>query len=1217
MMAFNPTEKQKAVIDARTTDILVAAAAGSGKTAVLVERIMKRITDPDNPADIDEFLLITFTNDAAAQMRDRIRRTIDERLEKEPDNERLLRQSQRMNFASIMTIDSLCQKCVKKYFHLLAIDPSFSILDDADRNLLWEEAIDNVIEEYHEKGGEAFYELLDMYGGKRDDEGLVGMITELNKFSESHPFPARWLRKVAEDMTSIHSIKDLCASPCGKSEFDYVHMIVSQQAEIYEKLADEARSRSPEKGYLPALDEFRDFAVLMAKAKNLAELSEVTESREIPQRIGRKISAYEEPFAEYASNTSSDIQGLWKKWFAAYSPDTLSGAVSDIENCAPAIALLCELTISCQEKFRELMRRKNAYSFSEIQHMALDIFVRTEGEEILYTEAARQVRKQYKEIMVDEYQDCNLVQEMLFKAISGEEDGNPNLFLVGDIKQSIYRFRMARPELFTEKYERYSTDATAAERKLLLNRNFRSRKAIIDGVNQIFRKIMQREVGGVTYDNDAELVYGETYQSELSREEACNEYLLVRDNGETDVRTAAIQAVIDRIRRLTDPINGFPVTDKKGTHTARYSDIVILSRDRKQLMTPLMKALLQEGIPAISSDCKGYFENEEVTIILDLLRILDNPYQDIPFATVLQSPFAGFTIEELALLRIYATELAGSRKTDYSYCVLEKLRAAEFVPEKYMGIRQKGNAFLALYESLREKSLYMNVPELLSAVYAETGYLSYVTVMPSGQLRARNLNMLLEKAKAFTRGIFTELGDFVRYIERMKDYDVNPDSVSIDAENAVRFMTIHSSKGLEFPIVILIDADHSRKADSHSMQLHMDLGIGTFSHYVRERFRKNTFFRGAIANRNRIDESGENIRLLYVALTRAKEKLIVVGQSKKANWMGLLSSQNEGGKLYLNSILGKSYQDLILPSVISDIPLNERTTELAEKLWDNAETLPVQAWQIKLAEYKTDSDRASNTEKDRDEAERTVQEITSELRDFFRFRYSYPMDNTPVKVSVSELKMSAMEEYAVNTEHPAIAISHEGTEVQPVPSFAMKAAPEEMKGSLRGTLYHRILELHDYRRSGDEADSRLEAEQLVEAGYVQKELMTAVSFQKLAGFYQSEIGLRMKAAASVGKLKREQAFVMSVPADSVSREYDSSKKVLVQGIVDAFFMEDGGWVLLDYKTDHVPDGEDEQFLVNRYRTQLQYYAEAITRGTGIPVKETLIYSFALQKIVRL
>lgn len=1242
------TPEQQSVVDAKTSNILVAAAAGSGKTAVLVERIMKKILSEEDPVDIDQVLLVTFTNDAAAQMRDRIRKAIDERLKSDPYNKRLLRQSDRLSFAPIMTLDSFCQSVVKRYFQRLDIDPGFQILDETDGKLLWNRAVTETIEEKLESDDPAFFQMVDAYSGGKDDANLIELVTDINKFAKSAPFPDEWIRESAGQIKKIKTAEDLLESAFARYEYESLRV-------LFEPLADEAIDLlelcdGPAGPYYYKNAIARDvvFARALEDAGSLKDMilaakDYYSESTAIGRK--NKDTGVNPELQEVVKAKRGEIKAKFDNLKKYAEEDCFSGMAEAVKQSGALLDPLCELVIACRKRYRKLMDEENAYDFSEISHMTLDILLTKEEDGTIgYTDAALQYRKSFREIMVDEYQDSNLVQEMFLKAISGESEGRPNLFMVGDIKQSIYKFRMAKPELFMEKFDTYTQDPDCVNRLILLNKNFRSRETILCGINRIFRKLMIKPVGGVEYDAKAFLQYGADYKIPFTPEESAIEYLLVNRNTVSDENTALCAALVKRVKELTDPINGLKVRDDNGSHIATYGDIAVIVRKTGHLMYPAINALLAAGIPAYASKMSGFFDCTEVRNVLNFISILDNPYDDIPFHAVLNGPIAGFTYEELALLRLYAVETARGGKTEYMFPLIQKLCRAEFVKEEMKPVCKKAEAFLKLYNSLKQKSRYLSVPELLTELYRETGYLFYVSLMPAGDVRVRNLKALLEKAKSFASGIYTELSDFVNYINDMKKYAVNPESDTIDAGNAIRFTTIHSSKGLEYPIVFMLDLDRKFTGPVNSSRIRMNdfLGIGSAAIYPKGRYFKPTYPMTMIDRKNSVDEKGEAMRLLYVAMTRAKEKLILMGGYLEKDWDKAVSDTLTEGEALPYEAISKAevYQKLLLPAILAeaDRPEEVKKSDLmkAVKPSGNPEEEPGDGEEpsegtepvfvpreIKAKEFTLKLigpeilDDAEAAEQKAAEAKPVTDEMMQVIRDFFTFEYPYHTGSVPVKVSVSDLKMSAMEEFEANLKHPKIISWEENKEEIPVPKFAAKEQAAVSPGALRGTYYHRFLELHDYQKGDTPEELRNEADALVRGGYVPSELTELISFEKISVFLQSELGQRIKKASDAGRLRREQAFVMSVPASSVSKDYDPNEKVLVQGIIDAMFEEEDGIVLLDYKTDAVPSENGEQLLKDRYTVQLRYYAEAIGRGTGKNVKESSIYSFALQKTIRL
>lgn len=1222
-MSITYTPNQQSVITAPTANILVSAAAGSGKTSVLVERIMRMITDPVNPVDIDRILVVTFTIEAATQMKDRIRSALDARLSAEPDNERLIRESERLQFAQITTIDGFCRGAVQRYFHLLNIDPSFRTMDEAETGLLWSRAIEETYERFLTEGTQEFFDMLDRYSGSENEEGFYKTVKDLKLFADSAPFPEEWISKAAEDVAKIDSAKSLIESEAFASDVTHWKCLLRSDERLLTKFLQLCNDPDGPEVYISTIEEdLSEIRNLLAT--ETPEAFQKAASAWIPGSFKPCRNPKNEQKKNLVSGMRNDRKKAWTVICETCADDTVSRYASEIQSSAGAIRTLCHFTKEASRHFRELMDEENAYDFSTIAHLTLSLFVTQKDGELVYTEAAKQYRSTFHEIMIDEYQDSNMVQEMFLNAVSGISEGHPNVFTVGDIKQSIYLFRMACPDLFAGKYNTYSDDPESPYRRILLNENFRSRKQVVDGVNDIFRKIMIKDLGGVDYDRSAELIYGAKYPYAYTEEEGRNEYLLVKCEETEDKNEAVYKSIIDRILTLTDPVKGLYVSVKdRPARIARFGDIVVLAKTKTKGIPELLAAFKKAGIPSYLADAKGYFDAPEVRNVLHFLKILDNPLADIPFAGVLKSPVCGFSFEELALIRIWEKERRNDGNVGYLYDTLRAICDAEYLSSRFAEVRRKAETFLSLYDELREKRICLTVSELLGEIYRLTGYVSMVSVTEGGSEKERNLLTLIEKAKEFEKGVFTGLSDFVRYIDDMIRYDVNPEAGFLDTSDSVRVMSIHKSKGLEFPIVFLIDCERDTyySGENPVMLFHSGLGIGPTAFFPEERRMTDTYLKQAVARRRHRDEVGEAIRLLYVAMTRAKEKLILTGYMKAARFGKMLTNLTPPDEPmeYSDIEHAANYQELILPCILSGIPKEERDRiqPIGKDIWAGFSEVHTANWII-----KTVSDETLETAKLKRTAPAGIakneEPVSEVMREFFSYRYPHQNGGAPVKLSVSALKKSRMEETDIVQDHPDAHIEHEPEKLPPVPKFISPAeTSEDMRGAMRGTWYHRILELHDYGREGTATDWKSEVTEMVNGGFVPKETLTAIDFNKLGNFCRSDIGQRMKQAALRGTLKREQAFVMGVPADTIQAEYPASETVLIQGIIDAFFEEEDGIVLVDYKTDRVGIEDGEEVLKSRYGIQLRYYADAITRGTGKKVKECVIYSFALQKSVLL
>ncbi len=1210
-MGISFTPRQQEVIDAPIGNLLVSAAAGSGKTAVLVQRILSMITRRENPINIDEILVVTFTNNAAAQMKERIQLAVDAALREDPDNVHLIRQSGRVSMANIMTIDAYCQSIVKRYFHKLDIDPNFRIMDETESKLLWSEAVDAVLEKLLEEGDSLFYQLAECYGGNRGDRMLEKYISQLHKFSDSAPWPEEWLAGATDILKA--PMEEMDEQPYMR-ELLGVAKAELRDALGFAQLAAEATMG--EDGAIAYADAINDDIAMIRLAMRCSTYEEFqaffADVSYTPLSRKKQPDASEEKkqqVKDYREITKKILKTLKDEYFAV-EPQQLADQLS---LCAPLMDKLVEVTVECVREYHKRQREENAFGFSEIEHMALDILLEHEEQgNAIPSDAAIQCRRQYREILIDEYQDSNLIQDLLLRSVSTEAEGIPNVFMVGDVKQSIYKFRMARPELFLDKYNRYGINPEEG-RRIDLQQNFRSHPTILEGINSVFRKIMQAGVGGIDYTDEVALNPPDGKQPVLE-ELPRNQFLLcVSEEGQSKSEVV-ISAIVGEIRKMTSAGSGYVTEENGRLRPIGYGDIVILVRSMTGVAYPLIDALQTAGIPAYATSMTGYFESREVQTVLSLLRVLDNPLQDIPFATVLRSPFGGFSERELAELHVLGEALAVEHKIPYQYEVLTYLKQLEPCTQVLRPLKEKAVHFLALYEELYEKKGVLSVPELIEAIYETTGYLAYVTVMPEGHFREKNLRTLHRRAKQFAKGNFAALCDFVAYLEHMMKYEikVNDDGAG-GTENAVRVMTIHASKGLEFPVVILPDTERKFNMQDlkDSLVLHEDLGIGPKTVDLVRRTKSDTLPKKVIAKRRKLDLLGEELRVLYVALTRAKDYLTVVGYVDEPDSLDKKIGLGIGRRVldYITVSSADSYLSWLLPAIASEAE-EPKLIAASARREEECNAFSCGWWRLQVSFYEPTV--STVTEQERREESNTSY-VDQVLQEYHSFSYPYATEQVPpVKVSVSELKHAAMEENAVEWNAPCISMSKEEPK-EPIPAFA-KEAVEEVKGSDRGTLYHRVLELHDYHMELTAEACRKELQQMVARKQLTEKALSVLSVDKLMGYYRSPIGQRMRVAAQKGHLHREQAFVMQIPARYIDVSYGETDTVLVQGIIDAFFEEDGKIVLLDYKTDSTHNvANPEEMLRGRYAEQLRLYADAIERGTGKKVKESLIYSFGLQK----
>ena len=1266
-MGVSWTTEQQQVIDLRNRNILVSAAAGSGKTAVLVERIVKIITDKNHPVDIDHLLIVTFTNAAAAEMRERIGNAIEKALDEQPGNEHLLRQLTLIHNAQITTIDSFCLYVVRNHFHEIDLEPNFRIGDEGELKLLREDVLGRVLEQNYEEPSEAFSDFVEGYASGRTDAALNEMILQLYEFSRSYPWPEKWL----DSFVGIYRIEN-------REELDRAEWLAPLTENICfvlkdceqllkQALAITQQDDGPdmyEKAVQSDLEKYESLSKLTSFCELYGALSDIKYDRLASSRGFEGDPDKLELVKSLREQAKDVVKKICKQYFFC-SPEMM---IEQLERTEPMLEEVVRLTKQFADEFAAAKRRKNLVDFHDVEHFALQILVDEETEKAKKT--AEEFRDTFEEIMIDEYQDSNEVQETLLRSISREERGENNIFMVGDVKQSIYRFRLARPELFMKKYDSYSLEESTTQR-IDLHKNFRSREEVLTCTNDIFYKIMVRSLGNVEYDAEAALYPGASYPVSA---DFTPEILLADSNDElledtelSDKKTLEAKIVAEEIRHL---MKTQPVTDKATgeLRAARYSDIVILLRSLSGWADSLVEVLNENGIPAHTVSSTGYFSTVEVQTVLSMLRLLDNPRQDIPMAAVLRSPMAGLTDEELAVLRLEdgsvpfheaVLELAEGLYEEDGQKEISDSEADSEADQK-QGRNADGKKeddiettahrkllkFYKKYRQLRQLVPDTPIHELIEIILRETGYGHYVAAMPAGNRRTANLNMLLEKAAAYEKTSYKGLFHFVRYIDELQKYDVDFGEADMVGENedVVRIMSIHKSKGLEFPIVIVSGMGKNfNKQDTRSkMVLHPELGIGLDYMDGKKRIKSPTIAKKAIAKQIDLENLGEELRVLYVALTRAKEKLILTGTLKDApekleffRQQANLSKAADRPLSYLTREGASGYLDWILPAVLSygdKYPV--RIVEAAELVLDEVEN--------QLEQNEDLTERIG-------EIKAADPQLVGQLKQRFSQRYPYQVDVLRKnKYSVSELKHRAMREKFEAEQEETIPAFLEEPVTPTIPLFIQRQGSVEQetpnRGALRGTAVHRVMECYDFasEKSVHEQMEAMEKEEKITA-----DMRALVKEQIVADFVSSETGRRMALAQRGGALYREKPFVMGFTEEELEnygfgvgsntdsceniyektdsdQEKEEQQKVrheedltLIQGIIDVFWIEKDGIVLLDYKTDRVQQTKE---LIDRYETQLKLYADALERvfaARKLKVKEILIYSFFLEQLITL
>lgn len=1222
-MAIEFTKQQQKVIDERNKNILVAAAAGSGKTAVLVERIISLITDKDHPVDIDRMLIVTFTNAAAAQMRERIYQALVKKQEEKPDDANLARQATLLHNAMITTIHKFCLFLIHNHFNEIGLDPAFRMADEGEISLMKEEIMSRLMEEKYAKRDEGFLRCKEAFAPKVKDRELANMIDRLAGYAMSYPWPIRWLEECKAEF-EIEDDKALGKAKWMQIALQYAGQYLEEDRELLEQmksLCDESDGPYMYVDNVKSDMELVDSLLLKKDYESLRTALSDIKFQALSRKKDDTVSAEKrESFKGLRDLVKKDIKRLKDKFFFESQECILDG----ISKSRAVIETLIDLAIQFINAFDECKREKNVIDFNDMEHFALRILIHAEDN--TPTETALAYREYFEQIMIDEYQDSNMVQELLLSVISREDSElYNNRFMVGDIKQSIYKFRLARPEIFLEKYHIYANEKDNDDCvRIDLSQNFRSRKEVIDSVNMIFHKIMTESVGGVCYDDKAALHAGaqyssiteedDTYQTELllyeekpdTGEEENTIYTGNDENDESEMelmskREKEAAMVAGKIKEL---VGKFDVTDEESgeLRKARYHDIVILLRSNKDWDEPFKKVLGEWGIPVHLESKTGYFAADEIQSVMNYLRVLSNPYHDIALTAMLTSYFGG--MDEIALSRLRLISLENS--------LYDNLLLSE--DDKCIAIRKQ-------IERFRELSDYMGIYELLSTIMREYHYLEHVAALPDGEQRKANVEMLMQKAVSFEQTSYHGLYSFIHYMEKLQKYDVDYGEADITEEtaDAVRIMTIHKSKGLEFPICFM--AGLGKKINltdlTNKMLMDIDLGIAVPVINCDKRVRTKSIKREIMAHKMKLDSLGEELRVLYVGLTRAKEKLFLC--ASVPNYEKLIKANtvqcNSDGRIVFSKLAScSSHLSYIICAVgrdglmtklyhDEDIRVSEMTDEFSKTVLKN-----------RLEQYVKGQIE--------DEG---IKNLSKKLQERFSYQYPYSyLAKLYTKTSVSELKHAQIHE----DNETNVIFETDRIETPYLPEF-MKHG-EESSGVMRGSAYHRVLELIDYKQlyslyheccgehygviEKNRMDLFVEEQfETIRASGKMAEEIELVYMPKIAAFLSSYAGYRMARAAEHSKLYKEQPFVMAIDAKRVVPEIpEGTEKVLIQGIIDVFFYEtdtDTGEeqvIVLDYKTDRVNNSDE---LRKRYQVQLDYYAEALSKMTGKSVKEKLIYGF--------
>lgn len=1229
------TDDQWKAIAAEGNNILVAAAAGSGKTAVLVERMIRKVADTDNPIDIDRLLVVTFTNAAAAEMRHRIGEAIEKKLNADPRSLHLRRQLSLLHRANISTLHSFCMNVIRKYYYEVDIDPNFRILDDTEGQLIREEVIDDLFEEeYGKEENQTFFDLVDQYSGDRSDDKLRSLVLHLFNFSRSNPQPMTWLNEIVASykLEHVETIDELAWT---EEAMNHVRKQLSQAMEMIERgLLLTKEPEGPFK-YADTLEEELGQVSNLASATTWQEMFDrfqLVHFGRIPSITKKdQVDASLKEKAKTWRDQAKDAVNECKSAFFQLEP---AAVLADLQYMGPTIAKLTSLVNQFSERYMHEKREKGVLDFSDLEHLCLQVLTdqdKTKEDSLFPSKAAEKFANYFSELLVDEYQDTNLVQETIINLLSNGK----NLFMVGDVKQSIYRFRLAEPTLFMEKYKQFQLDGSGSGMRIDLSKNFRSRAEILDGTNFIFRQTMDEEVGEIAYNDAAELKLGnEGYPEQsdleaklilinkgdpLTNNEQDEDDVAEVESFEEELETSQLEAraMIAEMKQLIQ--SKYPIFDKdlKQTRPITYRDMVILMRSMPWAET-ILDECKKAGIPVYAELSTGYFEAIEVRVMMSVLKIVDNPYQDIPLASVLRSPIMNLTEVELAEIRLFAKGAS----------FYEALTVAATDVNTDASLKNRCRSFIEQLSIWRKRARSGSLSELIWQLYQDTGFYDYVGGMPGGKQRQANLRALYDRSRSYESTSFRGLFRFLRFVERMQERgdDLGTARALGEQEDVVRLMTIHKSKGLEFPVVFMAGMNKmfNRQDIRGDYFLHKELGMGSKRIDPHMRLSYPTIPQQVIKERIKHESLAEEMRVLYVGLTRAKEKLFLTGTIKDTEkslekWS---ESVNQLGWLLPNVNREKagSFLDWIAPAIFrhrSAFPLLTQF-DVDVSMVDESVSNDPSAWKVAIVEkdaLQEEETVLASTDNEIDGHLRALEPIpiesTTKDEVISQLQWSYDFKDATVhraKQSVSDLKREMQDEYSDN-----IMATGFQSKYADRPKFMQK---KSFRSAEIGTLMHAMMQHISLSVVADKASVQGERDKLVAKELITAEEAEQINLDQVVQFLQSDIGKQMKQATV---LEREIPFSYHVPASKAYATWQQKEdeSVFVQGVVDAVFRNaKGKLVLVDYKTDAVSarftdESADKikHYFKEQYHYQIQLYQQALSDSWSEPVDECYLYMF--------
>lgn len=1294
------TKQQQQVIDYRYGNLLVSAAAGSGKTAVLVERIIEMIFDEASPVSIDELLVVTFTKAAASQMKEKIALAIEKKIDEEPDNERYIEQLNLVGDANILTIDSFCYKVLKEYFHVISIDPKIQVAEEADLELIKEEVLSEVMEEFYEKN-KGFTDFSDAFSADKNDSNIEEYILKIYQLSESYPFPQKWFQQ-AKNNLKIENSDDLMVCPYTVAYIYEIHKNAEEIRDTIIGFIDKTREENGPSHYEKTLLADVELVDDIISAKTYDQLFDLTGVKFATLGRAKKSDVFDYEIADAIKagrdKYKKQIQSLLKAFSVPVS--TL------IEQAKKKEKMLCAFVDAAAEFSKRFLDKKisSGYvGFSDVEHFALQILCDGTDDDgnPVPSMIGRELSDKFCEILIDEYQDSNYLQEYILRCVSRVSYGENNIFMVGDVKQSIYGFRMARPDLFTHKYETYAEYDESKDdngksghldngdkaysdrsRKILLNNNFRSRSSVLDFINYIFYQIMDSSIGGIDYTEKEALSAGRNYpeyESDnvelLLGESKDNSLVLSSDNSEQnehlddeyiDISGLELEAgmVADRICSLVGMGDNSPhliIDDRTGEQRAvSFSDIVILFRAPKGYQAVFSEVLMKQNIPVKLQNENGYFDLVEIRSLITFLKMLDNPYNDVECAAFLRGYFGKLDSNELAVVTLMKRK--AEKREDKHYYLFEYLLIATADKDRFMDdyrrtftdgkkddmgvvgvnnpeiIYDKCNMAISKINDFQKQKNSLSVSELIMKIYYDTGFYYYVQSMPEGRERSRNLSLFCDEAVRYERKGLRSLFGFLRFVKRIseKNITLGGEASSEITENVVRIMSIHRSKGLEFPVVFVsgLGKEFNQMDIKSPIILHSDYYVGAKYVDPVKRCGNDSFDRVAMASMMRLENVAEELRIFYVALTRAKEKLIlttvvpditklidrmrdVALTDKTRIGYGTLSRSNS----YLDFLIAALMRNQVFHDEMEKVRLrtdkkgNTISAKYDVKKYISSPSFPLT---VKVFYY---GDMVSARIESGSDRMLLRKELLSDMVNAPDSKYECLANNISweymdidlsrqkSKLSVTEIKRLYQKEQEKEKEENVSDFSrYDNAYKEILPKFVSSEKALDSAG--KGTWFHKAMELIDIAELDSREKVENELDRLYEEGKLIEATKTFITAEKIYRFADSKLGKRMAAAARKNKLYKERKFVVGFPVK------ENAPDVIVQGIIDAYFEENGSIVLIDYKTDKVKEGQEDE-LRERYRSQIEYYKKTLEKITGMEVAQSYLYSFTLNKEIEM